>query len=135
MRGGVIIALLVYFASKVLFSGGYLDPAFQIVNQVAIFVLLYYIFRLFSALDWNLTHFPEWVKKGIGLVSGLTLEIYVVQYVLIEVIRNLGLPFPLNWIVVTAAIVLFSFVLKSVCDLIYKTIDRLVDKITKREHI
>lgn len=104
------------------------------MNQVAIFVLLYYLFRLFAAIDWNLT-FPGWVKKLIEFVSGLTLEIYVVQYVLIEIIRNLGLPFPLNWIVLTAAIVLFAFALKSVCDLINKTIDRLLEKIAKREHV
>ena len=134
MRGG-IIALLVYFASKVLFSGGYLDPAFQIVNQVAIFVLLYYIFRLFSALDWNLTHFPEWVKKGIEFISGLTLEIYVVQYVLIEVIRNLGLPFPLNWIVLTAAIISFAFGLKFVCDLLYKTVDKVIKRTVERKSV
>ena len=133
--GGVIIALLVYFVNKVLFSDGYLDPAFQIVNQVAIFVLLYYIFRLFSALDCNLTHFPEWVKKGIEFVSGLTLEIYVVQYVLIEVIRNLGLPFPLNWIVLTVAIIVCAFALKFVCSLMYKAVDSLLKMAEKREHI
>ena len=133
--GGGAISFAIYFVSKILFSGGHLDPVFQIVNQVAIFVLLYYLFRLFAAIDWNLTHSPGWVKKLIEFVSGLTLEIYVVQYVLIEIIRNLGLPFPLNWIVLTAAIVLFAFALKSVCDLINKTIDRLLEKIAKREHV
>jgi hypothetical protein len=47
----------------------------------------------------------------------MTLEIYVVQYVLIDLIRGWGLFFPLNWIVLTVIIVVSAFILHKVCNL------------------
>ena len=58
----------------------------------------------------------------------------VVQYVLISVLRRFGLIFPLNWLLITAAIILAAWILHLVCKLIYRLVDRIVEAISdKRE--
>lgn len=121
-----IVVFVAYFASKMLFSRRESLASLQFINQIAIFALLYCIFRTFCGLDEKLEKMPEWLKKVISFLSTITLEIYVVQYVLIDVIRGENLFFPLNWIILTAAIIISAFVLHKVCDLMYKTADRII---------
>ena len=127
-----------YFVSKLVFSRytsvfGILGE-FQIINQVLIFVLLYFIFRLFAGLDTKLARLPEVIREVIAFVANMTLEIYIVQYVLISVLRRFGLIFPLNWLLITAAIILAAWILHLVCKLIYRLVDRIVEAISdKRE--
>ena len=52
----------------------------------------------------------------------------LVQYVLIDVLRPIG-HFPINWIVLTSAILAIAFVLHKVCELIYVGVDTLAKKI------
>ncbi|MCD8369842.1 MAG: hypothetical protein LUC94_05840, partial [Clostridiales bacterium] len=69
---------------------------------------------------------PKWLDKFVGLVAKLTLDIYLVQYVLIDVIRNLNLLFPLNWIALTALIAVSAFVLHTVVDIGTKRVTKLL---------
>lgn len=116
---------LVYFASKLLFSRRENLSQFQILNQIAIFSLLVLMFMTFAGLDSRLEKLPSWIRKAIGFISSITLEIYAVQYVLIEVIRPLG-HFPINWIILTVAILVAAFVLHKVCELIHVGVDKLI---------
>ena len=68
---------------------------------------------------------------NIEFISKLTLEIYVVQYVLIDVIRSRHLPFPVNWIFITASVIISAFILHTVCDFMYKSVDKLIKKEVK----
>ena len=54
----------------------------------------------------------------------MTLEIYVVQYVIIDVIREQSLFFPLNWFALTAAILIAAYILHQIVSAIYKLADR-----------
>lgn len=114
----LVASFVLYFVSKFAFSsGGPVLCHLQIINQVWILVLLYFTLRVFSGLDTRLANMPKWVKGVIGYIATLTLEIYVVQYVLIDWIRPL-FGFPLNWIVLTASILAAAVVLHYVCKLI-----------------
>ena len=53
---------------------------------------------------------PAILKSIITFIAGITLEIYIVQYVLIDLFRNIAV-FPLNWIIITASIILAAVVL------------------------
>lgn len=133
---GTFISFVVYFASKLVFSRytasfGILGEL-QIINQVLIFVLLYFIFRLFGGLDAKLSRLPAAIRKVIGFIADMTLEIYIVQYVLISVLRRFGLMFPLNWLVITAAIILAAWVLHWVCKLIYRLVDHISEAISDK---
>lgn len=119
-----MITFGVYFASKLLFSKIESLTPLQFLNQIVIFILLYFIFRTFCGLDQKLEKMPAWLKKIVTFLSEMTLEIYVVQYVIIASIRDLGLFFPLNWVVLTTCILLSAFILHKICDLIYKGVDK-----------
>ena len=123
-----VIAFGAYFASKLLFSRRQSLSSLQFINQIMIFVLLFFVFKTFCGLDSKLEKMPEKLKKVIGFLSKLTLEIYVVQYVLIDAIRQRGLFFPLNWLCITASIIVSAFLLHTVCDIMYKTVDKLLTK-------
>lgn len=124
---GTVIAFGGYFASKIYFSSGSLVN-FQMVNQVIIFILLYLGFRWFSSIDRYLEIAPKWLEQLVCLVAKLTLEIYLVQYVLIDVIANMSLFFPLNWLVLTALIAVSAFALHTVVDVGTKQVTKLITK-------
>lgn len=116
---------LIYFASKLFFSKGEAFVSLQILNQVAIFALLFFLFLTFAGLNSKLEELPKGIKKLISCISSLTLEIYVVQYVLIEYISPIGY-FPLNWLVLTTAIIGAAFVLYRICEAFYRVCDKIV---------
>mgnify|MGYP004498964457 CR=1 FL=1 len=120
-------AFFVYFTSKLLFSHRGNLAKLQILNQFAIFTLLIFIFITFAGLDSKLEKMPRYIKSIIGFLSSITLEIYLVQYVLIDLIRPIG-HFPVNWIVLTASIIGVAFLLHIVCKLIYKLADIIIKK-------
>lgn len=126
-----IVLFMVYFASKLLLSHRESVAPFQIVNQIVIFMLLFFMFCSFAGLDSRLEYLPVAVKKIIEFISSITLEIYVVQYYLIEAIRPIG-RFPINWILLTAAIILSAFLLNRICKLIYSLIDTCKNKCVGR---
>lgn len=123
---GLVVSFSLYFGSKMMFAKIDRIAPFQIVNQLLIFLLLYFILLTASGLDSSLNGLPAWVKKAISEIANLTLEIYVVQYVLIDLIRPIG-RFPLNWFVLTASIVISAWVLKKAV----ATITMCIQKTTK----
>lgn len=127
-----ILLFFAYFASKLLFSKFTALSNWQIVNQVCIFALLYCVFRTFTAADARLSRLPKAVKAVITFLADITLEIYVVQYVLIDWLRPL-FGFPLNWLVITAAILAAAYVLHLVCKWIYRAVDVVAAKLKKAE--
>lgn len=106
---------MIYMGSKLAFSRSDMLSNLQALNQVALIVLLYFVFRLFAALNTSFERVPQVVMKVVNFVADLTLEIYLVQYVLIDAIRP-HFFFPLNWIVLTLLILGSAVVLHMVCN-------------------
>ena len=129
-----VAIFVLYFASKMFFVKYTQYSSIQILNQFLIFALLFFLFWLFASLDAKLQKMPNILKKVLTFVSSITLEIYVVQYVIIDLIRPY-LAFPLNWIAITAAIILSAFVLHVVCELFYKLVDFLIKKIKEKPQV
>ncbi len=120
------ILFIVYFASKLIFSRIDSLASLQIVNQVTLFALLAVTFKCFISIDSWLEKLPRWIKAVITFISGITLEIYLVQ---IPIIKPLNfLPFPFNWVLITSVIVLLAFVLNKVSILIQKPLLKLLNK-------
>lgn len=120
-----VIIFFVYFASKIMFSHRESLASFQILNQLVIFALLIMLFLTFAGLDSKLEKLPNLMKKAISFISSITLEIYVVQYVLIDAFRPIG-HFPVNWIVITSAILASAFALHKACELINSVADNIL---------
>lgn len=121
---GSAVLFVFYFASKLLFSRRSEFAPFQFVNQLAIFALLVLLFRTFAGLDSKLERLPGKIKKLITFLSGITLEIYLVQYVIIAVVRPVA-HFPVNWILLTASILTAAYLLHVVCGYLYEFVEKL----------
>lgn len=101
--GGGIVLLALYFGSKMAFVKFASIAGFQIVNQVMLWALLYVLFDIFMKLEPKLRKMEEnkmWIC--VKFVSDRTLEIYLVQYVILGNCK-IG-PFPLNWLLLTTTI-------------------------------
>ena len=122
-----IILLLVYFASKILFSKVEKISEYQIINQFVLLGLLYFIMKCFIGIDSKLEKLPDKIKIIIKYLSELTLEIYVVQYVIIPKLAKVG-AFPINWIVITFTILAAASVLHMCVKFINKQTDKLFIK-------
>ena len=94
----------IYFVSKLVFSKVVAISEYQIINQIILLVLLFFVFRCFAGLEDKLNHAPRPVAAAVKYLSETTLEIYVVQYGILTFIKNLNLVFPLNWLVLTVSI-------------------------------
>lgn len=122
------VFFVLYFASKLFFVRYTTYSFLQIINQALIFALLFFTFLSFASIEKKLQKMPNVIKKIILFISEMTLEIYVVQYVLIDLIRpHLG--FPLNWLAVTASILIAAYVLHLVCKYAVKGMVFVVEKI------
>ena len=120
---GSFLSLGVYFASKLLFSRGFM-PWLQPINQGLIMLCLWFVLRLFLSADRSFERSAPWLKRSASAVAGLTLEIYLVQIGLIDMLKSLGLPFPLNWLVLTAGILLAARALHSLTALPQKFVKK-----------
>ena len=120
--------ILIYFFSKLLFSKYQSISQFQFINQIIIFLLLVLVFRFFCGIDHKLENMPKWIRSVVEFLSSLTLEIYLVQYVLISAIKGLSFPFPINWILLTGSIIITAYILHISCKLLYKVIESLFSK-------
>ncbi|MBQ9485503.1 MAG: acyltransferase [Clostridia bacterium] len=123
-----VIFVAAYFASKLAFTKYGSISDFQFANQIVLIVLLYFIFRTFAGIDGKLEKMPKWLKNAISFVAKITLEIYVVQGVIISQLRTL-VGFPFNWLLVTASIFVAAVALHFVCKAINKLIDLIKVKI------
>lgn len=116
-----------YFASKLMFVRLAVISPFQILNQMSLFLLLYFILRCFAGIDAKLEKMPEKIKKVIEFIAKLTLEIYVVQIALIPHLTFLT--FPLNWLAITASIIILAVILHYVSEQISGGIEFLINKL------
>ena len=98
-----------YLGTKLAASNGLLPLALQWAPQIVLLILLWVVFRCVMGLEERLNALPGTLKKRIHGLAGITLEIYLVQYWPILYL-NKG-PFPLNFLVVSGAILSSAWLL------------------------
>lgn len=108
--GIVIFFTVLYFMSKMLFVKLPEIAPLQLINPIVLWGLLYVLFELFMSIDSLLIRLEKsFLWKCISFLSNRTLEIYLVQYVIIAQCK-IG-PFPINWIILTSLIILSASIL------------------------
>lgn len=124
-----VVLFVLYFGSKMFFvkTEGY--AYLQILNQYILLMLLVCVFRTMSGLDSLLCRLPKAIKRVIEFVSSITLEIYLVQIILISIIKSYVTVFPLNWFALTGSILLCAWILHLVVDVL---VNRIPQRIGKR---
>lgn len=128
---GAVVSFVAYFGSKLFFSSVEGFSQYQAVNQLLVLILLGFIFRFAMGMDDKLEKLPAFIKAVISFVAKITLDIYVVQYALIDFIRP-KLSFPVNWIVLTASILVSAAALHYACDGILKLYAIIKNKIKNK---
>ncbi len=126
----MFLTFIAYFASKMYFLTSSSFLKLQILNQILIFSFLYCLFRVFSGLDAKLLKFPLQIKKAITFIANITLEIYLVQYFLIDALRPI-FRFPINWIVLTLSILISAVTLHYICEVIFKLLGKFSANVKK----
>lgn len=122
----LFVGLIVYFGSKIAFSKIQSIVFWQILNQLSILVVLYFMFAVFIGLEDCFKKIPDWINKAVKFVAGITLHIYIVQFVIIR--RLEGLIFPVNFLVTTVAILALACAVYYAEFFIKKGIALLIDK-------
>ena len=122
----LFISLMVYFGSKIAFSKIQAIAFWQILNQLSILIVLYFMLALFIGLEDLLKVIPSWLNKFAKFVAGITLHIYLVQFVIIRAFE--GVVFPLNFIVTTAMIFVVASALYFAEYFASKGISHLINK-------
>lgn len=108
---GLVFLLGVYFLTKMVFVNFTSLSQFQIINQVVLWGLLYVLFDIFMKLESKLRNAENskaW--SCVEFISDRTLEIYLVQYVILDYCK-IG-PFPLNWLILTGIILGSAVILR-----------------------
>ncbi len=124
-----VVFFVLYFASKMFFVKTESYAYLQILNQYILLMLLICVFQMMASLDSLLCKLPKAVKRVIEFISSITLEIYLVQIILISIVKSYVTVFPLNWFALTGSILLCAWILHLVVDLL---INRIPQRIGKR---
>ncbi len=129
---GMLICLVMYFFTKIIFARNVNFSEFQVVNQGVLFALLFCMFKTFGIMAGRLENMPYRIKQIIRFLSKITLEIYVVQYVLIDSFCDM-FEFPVNLIVITAMIIAAAWLLNKVSQGVYCFVDFSCNKLKERK--
>lgn len=117
--GGLLLGL--YFVSKLLFVKMPFLASFQILNQIILWTLLYILFDILMHTESFLRKIENsFVWKCLSFISERTLEIYLVQYVIIDKCK-FGI-FPINWLILSATIIISAMILRWISQQIIKRI-------------
>lgn len=121
--------LAIYFASKIIISRVAYLLNLQILNQFVILITLFLVFDLFMSVEPLFQKIPKKLNCVVKHISNITLQIYVVQFIVIKYCAEIS--FPLNLITVIIAIVLAATLLYYIEFLIRKAIEFICEKVKK----
>ena len=128
----LFVSLIVYFASKFAFSKWQSIAQLQILNQFSIILSLYFVFAVFIGLEKYLQQFGKIINGTIKFIANITLQIYIVQFLIIYKFQHLV--FPLNFFVVTCLILVSASLLYYAEFFVRKGIGVLIKRIKRKEN-
>ena len=126
-----LLSLVGYFGSKIAFSRIHEIVCWQILNQLCVLAALYFMFVVFIGLEEKIKNFPMWINKTAKFISGITLHIYIVQFVIIRRLEDLV--FPINFAVTTVSIFVSAVAIYYAEQLVRKTLVRIFKKQGKKD--
>lgn len=124
---GTFVSAIIYTITKIALTSAWISLNLQFINQLTLFILLFFIFRTVASYDSFLVNLSNPIKRSITLISTLTLEIYIVQSVIITQFQN-SYTFPSNWIITSVAILLSAWVLH----IVVKSLTLLTSKLLSK---
>ena len=122
--GICIASVILYFAVRLAVPRFELFSV-QFLTWIAILLALYFIFRWAESLESLLIRLPGKLQGVISFIAGITLQIYLVQFPIIN--RFDVLPFPVNLFVITVLIYAVAVAVYWLDRGIQKGIDAILD--------
>lgn len=105
----IVFLGLYFFVTKIIRGGVALYPV-QIIVQITLLVgIAFFVCLAYFLEDW-FKKWPAWFLSVINFVAALTLEIYVIQKPIIKALS--GIIFPINWLLITAVIIVSAVILR-----------------------
>lgn len=126
----------VWFVLKKMLSSNSLDVTkYQIILPFACILLVYGVVLLFIKLEKRgaFANMNKIIEKPVNIIAGMTLEIYICQYLIIDKFKFLS--FPLNFIVVTLSILVCAYVVNFLSRCIQKPFLKLLSKDKKHTEV
>lgn len=96
-----VMSVIMYFVVRIMVPKFELFTV-QFITWITILAALYSILRWAETLEPLLLRIPAKIRRGLQFIAGITLQIYLVQFPIIE--RFETLVFPLNLLVITVLI-------------------------------
>lgn len=112
----MVISTAGYFAVTVIVRASKDLYSIQISVALSLLALCFSIVNCAIGLEKSFQSMPNRIIKALSFIANLTLEIYVVQLIIIRYLSPIV--FPLNWFLITATIVVSAMVLKLLISLI-----------------
>ena len=97
-----IVSVIIYFVVRLAVPKFELYTV-QFLTWAAILFALYWIFRWAESLEPLLLKLPDKVNRILAFFAGITLQIYLVQYPIIEMFETIV--FPINLLIITGVII------------------------------
>ena len=126
----VFICAGLYFGSTVYIRSNSKLYLFQIMVPLSLLALCTMIIVLLLRLEEKMRKIPVPFNRALAFVANATLEIYVVQLIIIDRFHHIS--FPLNWILITALILVTASVLKIVISYAQSIVSQVLEKRVRR---
>lgn len=109
----LLASIVVYFGFKFLMEKNILIMHFQFIIHLLTFPIVYCTFKCLSNLEDYLKAKANtlWFKT-ISFISNLTLEIYLIQFIIIKNVKSII--FPLNFLACTMLIIMSAYVINNI---------------------
>ncbi len=121
-------SVVLYVATKLIFSRRLAPLSLQWINQVTITMVLLGVFRCFIGVEDFLKRLPSTVKAPFEFIADMAFELYLAQAVIIPTF-NTGIPtFPRNFIIVISITFLFAWLVHITTNLILQLSGMLIKK-------
>ena len=127
----LFVSLVVYFASKIAFAKIQQIVFLQILNQMIILITLFLTFSVFMGMEEKLQIIPKRINSVLKFLAGMTLHIYLVQFMIIR--RLEGMVFPVNFILTTVAIIIVACILYYIEYFVKKGMSMIVHNLKEKK--
>ncbi len=105
----LVVAALIYIYTKTAVGSGAIAPTYQFVNQVSILLLLLALMLSGEVMNRLMEKAPGVLRKPAAFLASITLEVYLVQYLIFRLPYLAELFFPLNLLLTLTFIILVAW--------------------------
>ena len=106
-----VVLFLGFYGFKFLLNKNIIPMSMQIFSHPLTIISALFIFLAFAQLDLNSFLEGKKVEHWINILAGLSLESYLVQFLIIGGIAYLNILFPMNFIICILAVLIAAWIL------------------------